>query len=270
MLVREATYLLLGLLVVQSVSSAGAEELAVAPTPHYRFQQAGIQNRQDDTERQKADDAQPATQILPVETFVLSGAPHDTMHGPREDSLADSRESTNSSLEPTADSIESPSPALPLPPRERDRRRQASENASAVRSPLWTVASSLTMVVGLFLLTVWGARKHLPQAATPLPEDVIRVLGRAPLAHRQTMQLVRLGNKLVLLCVTPQGAETLAEIHDRGEVDRLTASCDPNSPDAMSATFRHILAEVRDPRFSTSTTDDEQQVSNPFVRRYGS
>ena len=39
--------------------------------------------------------------------------------------------------------------------------------------------------------------------------DVVQVLGRAPLSGKQQMHLVRFGGKLLLLSVTPSGAETL-------------------------------------------------------------
>ncbi len=277
MLARVATCLLIGLVMAQCVSLVNAQELA--GTSHYRLRHETYPGRDDSPVRRKAEEFEPATQILPVETLVIGESPSMKLSPFPEERSAELNHSSRRSSASVADSIESqtsesqtselPTADLPLPPRRRDRRDAAAGESSVMRSPIWTVASSLTMVVGLFLLTVWGARKHLPQAATPLPDDVVRVLGRAPLAHRQTMQLVRIGNKLVLLCVTPQGAETLAEIHDPNEVSRLTSSCDPSSPDVMSETFRHILSEVRDSRFSTSAAEDEQRLQSTFVRRHG-
>jgi flagellar biogenesis protein FliO len=292
MLARVATCLLIGLVMAQCVSLVNAQELAGASP--YRLRHETYQGRDDSPVRRTTEDLEPATQILPVETLVIGGSPSVELSPFPEERSAESNHSSRRSSASVASSTEwqtsesqtselqtselqtsesqtseLPTADLPLPPRRRDRRDAAAGDSSVMRSPIWTVASSLTMVVGLFLLTVWGARKHLPQAATPLPEDVVRVLGRAPLAHRQTMQLVRIGNKLVLLCVTPQGAETLAEIHDPDEVSRLTSSCDPSSPDVMSETFRHILSEVRDSRFSTSAAEDEQRLQSSLVRRHG-
>jgi len=154
-----------------------------------------------------------------------------------------------------------------LPPRRSDNSEHDGERAASGRSPTWTIVSSLTIVVGIFLVMVWGTRRHLPQSATPLPDEVVRVLGRAPLAHRQTMQLVRIGNKLVLLCVTPQGAETLAEITDLADVERLTANCDPSCPDSMSAAFRQVLAQVGDHRGSNPYAHGASMVENSYSGR---
>ena len=158
-------------------------------------------------------------------------------------------------------------PKLPLPPRRSETSDHESEQRSAARSPTWTIVSSLMIVVGLFLVMVWGTRRHLPQAATPLPDEVVRVLGRSPLAHRQTMQLVRIGNKLVLLCVTPQGAETLAEITDPAYVEQLTACCDPSRPDSMSAAFRHVLAQVGDHRSESRFSHGVPAFENSYSGR---
>ena len=57
------------------------------------------------------------------------------------------------------------------------------------------------------------------------------------------MQLIRLGSKLVLLNVTPNGAEALAEVTDPGEVDRLAGLCQQQRPGSITDTFRQVLAE---------------------------
>ena len=61
--------------------------------------------------------------------------------------------------------------------------------------------------------------------ARHLPADVVSVLGRVPLAARQFAELLRVGNKLVLVSLTPTGAETLTEVTDPAEVDRLVGLC---------------------------------------------
>ena len=91
--------------------------------------------------------------------------------------------------------------------------------------PLVTGAASLGIVLGLFLLVVWTVRRTAPRGAGWLPPEAVEVLGRVPLAGRQQAHLVRCGNKIVLLSVTPGGVETLTEITDPMEVDRLESIC---------------------------------------------
>jgi len=67
------------------------------------------------------------------------------------------------------------------------------------------------------------------------------VLGRAPLAARQQVHLLRCGRKLLLVSVTPAGAETLTEITEPEEVDRLAGLCRAAQPGSSTATFRRLL-----------------------------
>jgi hypothetical protein len=60
------------------------------------------------------------------------------------------------------------------------------------------------------------------------------------------MQLIRLGNKLILLSVTPSGAETLTEITDIDEVNRLAGLCQQGRSGSISATFRQVLSQYAD------------------------
>ena len=95
---------------------------------------------------------------------------------------------------------------------------------------------SLAVVLGLFLGLVWFLRRGLPKAARLLSSDVVEVLGRSPLAGRQQMHVIRFGNRLLLVAVSPSGAETLAEISDPAEVDRLAGICQQTQ--TASATAR--------------------------------
>ena len=91
--------------------------------------------------------------------------------------------------------------------------------------PLVTGAASLGIVLGLFLLVVWSVRRGMPQGAGLLPTEAVEVLGRAPIAGRQNVHLVRCGNKIVLLNVSATSVETLTEISDPDEVERLYELC---------------------------------------------
>ncbi len=111
-------------------------------------------------------------------------------------------------------------------------------------SILLTAASSLSIVLGLFAVVVWIARRRAGNPLPLLPQDVIDVLGRTRIAERQTLQLIRLGHRLLLVSVTPTGAETLAEVTEREEVDRIVGLCNQYRPGSSSATFRDVLSEL--------------------------
>jgi flagellar biogenesis protein FliO len=112
--------------------------------------------------------------------------------------------------------------------------------------PLASTAASLGLVVGLFLLVAWVVRRGMPKGAGLLPSDAVEVLGRAPFVGRQQVHLVRCGNKIVLVTVTPSGTQTLTEISDPAEVDRLQNLCQP----AATGSLRGWLSQFTQPRGS--------------------
>ena len=77
-----------------------------------------------------------------------------------------------------------------------------------------------------------------------LPKEAVELLGRAPLAARQQAQLVRIGNKLLLVSLTPTTATTLSEITDPTEVEHLIALCRRGQTGSASAAFRQALAQL--------------------------
>jgi len=137
----------------------------------------------------------------------------------------------------------SPTKALPL-----RASKQASESLDRSKSKssrgLVTVISSLAIVLGLFFALVWVSRKTGGKANAPLPSEVCEVLGRVPLAPRQQVQVVRFGGKLLLVCVTANGARTLTEITDPDEVVRISASCKQGQPDSITDSFRQVLSSI--------------------------
>jgi len=148
---------------------------------------------------------------------------------------------------------------LPIAPPTKSRRTDSStpSKPTTPAGALATVISSLAIVLGLFMLVVWFTRRALPNASTSLPAEVIETLGRAPLGTRQNMHLVRLGNKLLLLCVSANGTEALTEITDREEVDRIAGLCQQNQPGSISTTFRQVLSQ-----FSNESAVAENSSSN--------
>lgn len=155
-------------------------------------------------------------------------------------------------------------------------KRQSS--GSQAESPLTTLlewrpssrtltatGGGLAIAVGLVLSFTWLLRSLMPKSARPLPRDVVEVLGRAPLGGKQTTQLVRVGSKLVLVAITPDGAETLTEITDPDEVARLVAACDAKRGAGSTAEFDQLLQQMSDerstPGFLDRAANDEVEAA---------
>jgi flagellar biogenesis protein FliO len=107
-----------------------------------------------------------------------------------------------------------------------------------------TVGGSLSIVLGLFLVVAWAMRKTAPRGSLRLPKEVFEILGRAPLGARQQVQLLRCGSKLLLVSITPHGTETLTEVTDPLEVDRIAGICQQGNPKSSTVAFRQVFQQL--------------------------
>lgn len=129
----------------------------------------------------------------------------------------------------------------------RDAKASRPREGSKAPTPsaaVGTVVSSLAIVLGLFAGLVWFTKRFAPTGTGTLPKEAVELLGRAPLAGRQSMQLVRVGNRLLLVALSATGAQTLTEITDAVEVERLSALCQRRRPDSASASFSRVLGQL--------------------------
>ena len=78
----------------------------------------------------------------------------------------------------------------------------------------------------------------------PLPKEAVAVLGRVPLTAQNFAHLLQVGNKLVLVALTPEGASPITEVTDPAEVDRLLTLCMRNNKHSTTAEFQNVLKQM--------------------------
>jgi flagellar biogenesis protein FliO len=145
-------------------------------------------------------------------------------------------------LQPPA--VQGPAP-LKLAPRSSTSRGSVARPASpTATSALGTVAGSLGIVLGLYFVLAWITRRYAPPGSSPLPKEAVETLGRAPFSGKQQLQLLKVGNKLLLVAQSATGIETLTEITDPAEVEHLTALCRRGQGGNSSAAFRQVLNQI--------------------------
>lgn len=142
---------------------------------------------------------------------------------------------------------------LPLPARNEKGNSRVSHSGLNM---LLTTGGALAFVIGLIFVVAWGFRRAAPRGAFLLPGEVVEVLGRAPLANRQMVHLLRCGNKLLLVSVTPTGADTLTEITDPMEVDRVAGLCRQAQPGSSTTAFRQMLQQFSHDGDHSGLADD--------------
>jgi len=107
-----------------------------------------------------------------------------------------------------------------------------------------TAGAGLAVVVGLFLICMWLLRRGGGKSSGVLPAEAFAVLGRAPLTAQSFAHLLRVGNKLVLVAISANGAQPLTEVTDPMEVDRITGLCASGRGYGPAAEFQQVLAQL--------------------------
>lgn len=146
-------------------------------------------------------------------------------------------------IEPARLSLADSEPPRPLPPAKRDPLSEKSDSPRALGA-IVSVAGSLAVVLGLFFLLTWLMRRGMPSSVARLPDDVVSVLGKAPLLGRQQLHVLRFGNKLLLVCASTSGFEKLAEITEPEEFQRIVGLCDRSESGTPTTTAGRILGRL--------------------------
>jgi flagellar biogenesis protein FliO len=126
-----------------------------------------------------------------------------------------------------------------------NNRDLADRSAKSTTRAMTTILSALAIVLGVFFLVVWLTRSTNQRRWSPLPKEAVQLLGRAPLAGRQWMQLIRVGNKLVMVSVNGNQVDTITEITDPEEVEQIVALCHKNHSSHFRQTFQQVLDQHR-------------------------
>jgi len=146
-----------------------------------------------------------------------------------------------SAIERVSSEISPPSSSKPLLLKPEREASISKRNAKSPLPSIPTLLGSVGIVVGLFLIVAWMTKRGMPKQAPFLPREALEVLGRQRFGGKQELQLLRLGNKLVLIHVAPGHVESVAEVTDPEEVDRLTGLCFQTKPNSSSRGFQQTL-----------------------------
>jgi flagellar biogenesis protein FliO len=113
-------------------------------------------------------------------------------------------------------------------------------------SSVWRTTAALGAVVALILLLAWGYRAVASGGRLALSNrkpGLIEVLSRTALSPRQSLCLVRIGPRLVLLGVTPESVRALDVIPDADVAAQLTGQAAARRADSSSAEFARCLEQ---------------------------
>lgn len=119
--------------------------------------------------------------------------------------------------------------------------RSLQKSSSGNGSP-WKTFGALAFVLALIFVGAKLWKKHGPGIIAGLPAEAIDVLGKRHLDSRQSIHLIRLGSRILVLGSTAEGLRTLAEVTDPVEVDYLAGLCQQsNSGGTAAPSFRALF-----------------------------
>ena len=123
-------------------------------------------------------------------------------------------------------------------------------------TPVVSVGGTLLIVIAAFFILVIFLRKVSPQSSRPLPKEAFECLGRYLLTQKHQLQLLRLGNRIVLVSIMPDGVSTLVEITDPDEAVALLGLCRRLDSNSATEMFRKTVSRM-----------SEEELSRPHTAR---
>jgi flagellar biogenesis protein FliO len=117
-------------------------------------------------------------------------------------------------------------------------------------TPVLSVGGSLLIVIAAFFLLAILFRKVSPPGNRPLPKEAFECLGKYYLTQKHQLQVLRLGNRIVLVSVMPDKVSTLAEIIDPDETVAFLGLCRRLDTNSATEMFRKTIANMSEDELS--------------------
>lgn len=163
---------------------------------------------------------------------------------------------------------------LRAPPVQRgvSQSTQAQPSSSSIGSdPVLRTIGSLAFVIAIIFGLRWfltrtsritgGLRSQLG-AGGRAPAGILQILARYPIARGQTLVLLKLDRRVLLLNQTPEGFKTLSEVVDVDEVASILRACRDEEGISMASRFSSLLRGFeRDP--SIADTENLRATAQP-------
>ena len=171
-------------------------------------------------------------------------------------------------LEPAIESV-TPTLAHESQPLVRRSVRNATATSSATTPAgppsWWRSLGSLAAVVALIVLLAWGYRAAagggLNIIGRPRRPGVVQIVSRAALSPRQSICLLRVGPRMVLVGVTPEQVRRLDVIEDAGLVAQLAGDALDENRQADDAFQATLQTEAQ--RYDEDTRKSSEEPSLP-------
>ena len=119
----------------------------------------------------------------------------------------------------------------------------------------------LAGVLALIVLIAWLFKRYIFSSRRGGSQASLKILVRSSISPRQSLCLVKLGNRLLLVGLSPGHMTTLHAIEDPDEIAMILGSLENRNPASISNTFNRIVSKEAQeydgyPDDSVMSTDD--------------
>jgi flagellar biosynthetic protein FliO len=152
-----------------------------------------------------------------------------------------------------------------------ERRAAANQRESGSRDinrggrngSLWSARDlwPLLSVLALIVLLAWIVKKSLPGRRLLTGQGAIEVLSRVALSSKQSLVLVRMGRRLLLLGVTNDDMNTLCVVEDPDQVAMLVGEAASRRPGSITDQFARVFSEESQAYEKDDVEEEEENVN---------
>lgn len=149
--------------------------------------------------------------------------------------------------------------------REKSRSKLTMFSTDSNTASVLNVMGCLCVVLGVFFAFVLFMRKVGPKTGKHIPREALENVGQFALNPKMQLNLLRLGNRLILVATTQDGVvETLTEINSPDEVSQILGICRKIDPNSSQAQFQSVLdefAQAKTPPGFFGTANEKAKTS---------
>jgi flagellar biosynthetic protein FliO len=147
-------------------------------------------------------------------------------------------------------------------PAHRVRESESSDVARRAGTAAWSWRDlwPLLSVLALIALLAWIVKRALPARRLSGGSGVMEVLSRTPLSGKQSLVLVKMGRRLLLLGVSGDQINTLCIVDDPGQVATLIGAAAGGQPGSMTQAFARAFADENRVYDAEPTDEPESEI----------
>ena len=183
----------------------------------------------------------------PAETEFVTEHPPAVTTPSSTDSLRADAGSEKAEAEPTSEPDIPSSDALKQRSSgiEKHRIDDDKSNPKSAGDFNWlSLVAPLVVVLVVIVLVFWAVRKYVPGMRRLAGSDVVRVLARTYLSPRQSVTLIKVGRRILVVGQSADRLSALGEVSDEQEVSELLGLCRSEGDGSLSRSFQKVFQDV--------------------------